>query len=141
MEMRVWISSPSSNQEQHSALRRLLSGRGKSSAGPQNELLLISDGQDNNSRYTFNELRRLLKSLSVVLYGVGILSGGDSGSALGMEGQGILDELASVSGGKAFPRSAWKWTTFLSRLLLSCDTSTRSGTNPAIFPTMASGGR
>jgi len=70
-------------------------------------LLLISDGQDNNSRYTFNEVRRLLKESDVVLYGVGILSGNDSGSALGMEGQSILDELAGVSGGKAFfPRSA-----------------------------------
>jgi len=74
---------------------------------PKRALLLISDGQDNNSRYTFNELRRLLKESDVVLYGIGILGGGDAGSSLGMEGQGILDELASVSGGKAFfPRSA-----------------------------------
>lgn len=74
---------------------------------PKRALLLISDGQDNNSRYTFNELRRLLKESDVVLYGIGILGGGDAGSALGMEGQGILDELASVSGGKAFfPRSS-----------------------------------
>ena len=75
-------------------------------AHPKRALLLISDGQDNNSRYTFNELRRLLKESDVVLYGVGILSGSDAGSSMGMEGQGILDELASVSGGKAFfPRS------------------------------------
>ncbi len=58
------------------------------------------------SRYTFSELRRLLKESDVVLYGIGILSGSDAGSQMGMEGQGILDELASVSGGKAFfPRS------------------------------------
>jgi Ca-activated chloride channel family protein len=75
-------------------------------AHPKRALLLISDGQDNNSRYTFNELRRLLKESDVTLYGIGILSGADAGSGLGMEGQGILDELASVSGGKAFfPRS------------------------------------
>ena len=75
-------------------------------AHPKRALLLISDGQDNNSRYTFNELRRLLKESDVTLYGIGILSGSDAGSSLGMEGQGILDELASVSGGKAFfPRS------------------------------------
>jgi Ca-activated chloride channel family protein len=74
---------------------------------PKRALLLISDGQDNNSRYTFNELRRLLKESDVTLYGVGILSGSDAGSSMGMEGQGILDELASVSGGKAFfPRSS-----------------------------------
>jgi Ca-activated chloride channel family protein len=76
-------------------------------AHPKRALLLISDGQDNNSRYTFNEVRRLLKESDVVLYSIGILSGGDAGSALGMEGQGILDELSGVSGGKAFfPRSA-----------------------------------
>jgi Ca-activated chloride channel family protein len=73
---------------------------------PKRALLLISDGQDNNSRYTFGEVRRLLKESDVVLYAVGILSGSDAGSSLGMEGQGTLDELANVSGGKAFfPRS------------------------------------
>ncbi len=73
---------------------------------PKRALLLISDGQDNNSRYTFNEVRRLLKESDVVLYAIGILSGSDAGSSLGMEGQGTLDELANVSGGKAFfPRS------------------------------------
>jgi Ca-activated chloride channel family protein len=75
-------------------------------AHPKRALLLISDGQDNNSRYTYNELRRLLKESDVTLYGIGILGGNDAGSGLGMQGQGILDELASVSGGKAFfPRS------------------------------------
>ncbi|HEV7745261.1 MAG TPA: VWA domain-containing protein [Pyrinomonadaceae bacterium] len=75
-------------------------------AHPKRALLLISDGQDNNSRYTFGELRRLLKESDVTLYGIGILSGSDAGSSMGMEGQGILDELSSVSGGKAFfPRS------------------------------------
>jgi len=74
---------------------------------PKRALLLISDGQDNNSRYTFNELRRVLKESDVALYAIGILGGSDMGSALGMEGQGILDELAGVSGGKAFyPNSA-----------------------------------
>ena len=74
---------------------------------PKRALLLISDGQDNNSRYTFTELRKLLKESDVTLYGIGILSGSDAGSSMGMEGQGTLDELANVSGGKAFfPRSA-----------------------------------
>jgi len=74
---------------------------------PKRALLLISDGQDNDSRYTFNELRKLLKESDVVLYAIGILSGNDAGSSLGMEGQGVLDELSGVSGGKAFfPRSA-----------------------------------
>jgi len=75
-------------------------------AHPKRALLVISDGQDNNSRYTFDNLRRVLKESDVTVYGIGILSGSDAGSSLGMEGQGILDELSGVSGGKAFfPRS------------------------------------
>lgn len=70
-------------------------------------LLLISDGQDNDSRYTFSEVRRLLKESDVVLYSIGILGGNDPGSSLGVAGQGVLDELSAVSGGKAFfPNSA-----------------------------------
>jgi Ca-activated chloride channel homolog len=73
---------------------------------PKRALIVISDGQDNSSRFTFDNVRRLLKESDVTLYGVGILSGSDAGSSLGMEGQGILDELSGVSGGKAFfPRS------------------------------------
>ena len=76
-------------------------------AHPKRALLLISDGQDNDSRYTYNEVRKLLKESDVTLYAIGILSGSDAGSSLGMEGQGVLDELSGVSGGKAFfPRSA-----------------------------------
>jgi Ca-activated chloride channel homolog len=65
-------------------------------------LLVISDGQDNASRYNFNEVRRLMKESDVVTYGVGILDRGDSSSSLGMQGQAFLDELASVTGGKSF---------------------------------------
>ena len=73
---------------------------------PKRALLVITDGQDNNSRFTFANLRRLLKESDVTVYGVGILGGSDAGSSLGMEGQGILDELSGVSGGKSFfPRS------------------------------------
>lgn len=65
-------------------------------------LLIISDGQDNNSRYNFGEVRRLMKESDVTIYAVGILDGKDSGTMEGMQGQAFLDELASVTGGKAF---------------------------------------
>jgi Ca-activated chloride channel family protein len=65
-------------------------------------LLIISDGQDNASRYNFGEVRRLMKESDVVTYAVGILGGGDAGSTLGMQGQAFLDELTSVTGGKSF---------------------------------------
>lgn len=64
-------------------------------------LLIISDGQDNSSRYNFGEVRRLMKESDVVTYAVGIIGRGDS-SSLGMQGQAFLDEISSVTGGKAF---------------------------------------
>ena len=65
-------------------------------------LLIISDGQDNNSRYNFGEVRRLLKETDVVAYSVGIMNPGDSTSTLGNQGEAFLEELSSVTGGKAF---------------------------------------
>lgn len=65
-------------------------------------ILIISDGQDNNSRYNFTDVRRLLKESDVTVYGVGILGGADYGSAQGMTGQSFLDELSAVTGGKTF---------------------------------------
>ncbi|MCA1607071.1 MAG: VWA domain-containing protein, partial [Acidobacteria bacterium] len=103
-------------------------------AHPKRALLLISDGQDNNSRYTFNELRRLLKESDVTLYGVGILSGNDAGSQMGMEGQGILDELASVSGGKAFfPRSNAEMDDIFEQIALELRHQYSIGYKPANF--------
>ena len=65
-------------------------------------MLIISDGQDNASRYNFGEVRRLMKESDVVVYAVGIMDGRDSGSSEGMMGKAFLDELTSVTGGKAF---------------------------------------
>ncbi len=65
-------------------------------------LLIISDGQDNASRYNFGEVRRLMKESDVVTYAVGILDGGDASSQDGIQGQAFLDELTSVTGGKSF---------------------------------------
>ncbi|MDX2030985.1 MAG: VWA domain-containing protein [Blastocatellia bacterium] len=71
-------------------------------------MLMISDGQDNSSRYTYGELRKLLKEAGVQIYCIGIVEmGGGAGGTLDMQGQAILEEIAQVTGGKAFfPRSA-----------------------------------
>ncbi len=71
-------------------------------------ILMISDGQDNSSRYTYGELRKLLKEAGVQIYCIGIVEmGGGAGGTLDMQGQAILEEIAQVTGGKAFfPRSA-----------------------------------
>lgn len=65
-------------------------------------LVLISDGQDSSSLRTFKELRESLGRSDLTLYAIGVLGGADIGSSLGMEGQGVLDELAYISGGASF---------------------------------------
>jgi Ca-activated chloride channel family protein len=101
---------------------------------PKKAILLISDGQDNSSRYTFTELRRLLKESDVVVYSIGILGGADAGSSLGMEGQGILDELSSVSGGKSFfPNTAAEMDEIFERIALELRHQYSIGYRPSNF--------
>jgi Ca-activated chloride channel family protein len=103
-------------------------------AHPKRAIILISDGQDNNSRYNFGEVRKLLKESDVVLYGIGILGGSDPGSTEGMLGQSILDELASVSGGKAFfPNSAAEMDEIFERIALELRHQYSIGYRPKSF--------
>jgi Ca-activated chloride channel family protein len=97
-------------------------------------LLLISDGQDNESRYTFSDLRRLLKETDVVLYSIGILGANDMNNAIGMQGQGILDELSAVSGGKAFfPTTNAEMNEIFERIALELRHQYSIGYRPANF--------
>jgi Ca-activated chloride channel homolog len=66
-------------------------------------LLVVSDGQDNASRYNYGELRKLLKEADVQVYCIGILEdGAGAGSSLDRQGQLILEELSNTTGGMAF---------------------------------------
>lgn len=64
-------------------------------------LIVISDGEDNNSRLSLKELRRRLRESEATIYTVGV--GGYLGSEKGrMNPQMVMDELAKASGGRAF---------------------------------------
>lgn len=65
-------------------------------------LILITDGEDNVSTYSLNQVRDELKASGVVVYSLNFAGTGEAGSALGMEGQHILEDLSSVSGGRFF---------------------------------------
>lgn len=97
-------------------------------------LLIISDGQDNASRYNFNEVRRLMKESDVVTYGVGILDRGDAASMQGMQGQAFLDELASVTGGRSFyPSTAVEMDEIFDRIALELRHQYSIGYTPTDF--------
>lgn len=63
-------------------------------------ILVISDGEDNNSRFTLKEIKKRLKESDVIVYTIGFNGYFSSKSRLG--GRDILEELASTSGGRAF---------------------------------------
>jgi len=67
-------------------------------------LLVISDGGDNHSRYTDNDVKRAVKESDVQIYSVGIFEPLSSRSRTAEEarGPGLLAELAHVSGGRMF---------------------------------------
>lgn len=81
----------------NNAIRKVTTGRHS-----KHVLIVISDGADNQSKSTFKDVRELLKRSDVVLYAIGIQSSVLAGSAMGMEGVGVLEELTSHVGGRVF---------------------------------------
>lgn len=95
-------------------------------------LLIISDGQDNGSRYTFNEVRRLLKESGVLIYSIGIVGGG--GGTYDSQGQAVLEELSGVSGGKAFfPTTSLEMNEIFERISLELRHQYAIGYRPKPF--------
>ena len=68
---------------------------------PRRVLLLITDGQDNSSRLTLDQLRKKIRASDVQIYAVGIAEPYESNVA-NIVGQMILDELTTASGGRAY---------------------------------------
>jgi len=97
-------------------------------------LLIISDGQDNNSRYNFSEVRRLLKESDVVAYSVGIMDHSDLQGPIGMQGEAFLEEISSVTGGKAFfPQSDVEMDDVFERIALELRHQYSIGYTPKDF--------
>jgi len=67
-------------------------------------LLVISDGGDNHSRYTENDIKRAVRESDVQIYAVGIFEPLSSRARTPEEagGPGLLADMAEVSGGRMF---------------------------------------
>jgi Ca-activated chloride channel family protein len=100
---------------------------------PKRALLIISDGQDNSSRYTFSELRRILKETDVLIYAIGITDSGNP-NGLDIAGQSILEELAGVTGGHAFfPDTAAEMNEIFERIAIELRHQYSIGYKPKNF--------
>jgi Ca-activated chloride channel family protein len=61
-------------------------------------LLVISDGGDNHSRYTVNEVKNIVVESDVLIYAIGVFGGAASVEEAG--GPGLLSHLAEQTGGR-----------------------------------------
>jgi len=74
----------------------------KDGSNPKKALLLITDGEDNRSRYTFANVRDYVKEQDVQIYAIGIVGDYNSQLGSGRTGRAMLEELSDLTGGHAF---------------------------------------
>jgi VWFA-related protein len=76
----------------------------KKAKNPRKALIIISDGGDNNSRYTRTEVKNLVKEADVQIYAMGIYESGPSRGRTSeeMEGPALMTELAEQTGGRQY---------------------------------------
>jgi Ca-activated chloride channel family protein len=75
-------------------------------------LLVVTDGEDNASRYTLEELTRYAQKSNAVVYTIGVLGAEEPGGLFKIKRSGtrraakVLEKLAEITGGEAyFPKS------------------------------------
>jgi len=74
----------------------------KEGNNPKKALLLITDGEDNRSRYTFSNVKDFVKEQDVQIYGIGIVDDWNSNLGSGHTGRAMVEELSDLTGGRAF---------------------------------------
>ena len=76
----------------------------KKAHNPRKALLIISDGGDNSSRYTENEVKNAVREADVQIYAIGIYEpvASRGRTAEELAGPGLLSEVAEQTGGRAF---------------------------------------
>ncbi|MFN7944528.1 MAG: VWA domain-containing protein [Blastocatellia bacterium] len=88
------------------ALEKVRQGR-----HPKKALLIISDGEENSSRYSYGELRKTLKETDAQIYAIGISQYGN--------GVGTLENITETTGGLTFfPQEESEVTDIYTRIAL-----------------------
>ncbi len=76
----------------------------KKARNPRKAILIISDGGDNNSRYTESEVKNAVREADVQIYGVGIFEslGNRGRTPEELAGPGLLSQVAELTGGRSY---------------------------------------
>ena len=65
-------------------------------SNPKKALLLITDGEDNRSRYTFQNVKEFVKEQDVQIYAIGIVDEWNSQLGAGHTGRSMIEELSDL---------------------------------------------
>jgi len=65
-------------------------------------LLIISDGGDNHSRYSENDIRKFVQEADVQIYAIGLYEQDGGYAAEEIAGPGLLNDLTQMTGGRTF---------------------------------------
>jgi Ca-activated chloride channel family protein len=107
----------------------------KTGNNPKKALLLITDGEDNRSRYTFQNVKDFVKEQDVQIYAIGITDEWNSQLSAGRTGRAMLEELADLTGGRAFfPDSVYELEDICTKIAIELKNQYVIGyhsTNPA----------
>jgi len=97
---------------------------------PKRAIVVISDGEDNRSRVTFDQLRKMLRESDAIIYAVGI-----GGYELPRQvGEANLKQLAEASGGRAFfPKGGEEMYEAFERIALELRSQYSIGYAPSNF--------
>ncbi|HUA17725.1 MAG TPA: VWA domain-containing protein [Bryobacteraceae bacterium] len=76
----------------------------KKAHNPRKAILIISDGGDNNSRYTETEIKNAVREADVQIYGIGIFEpiGSRGRTPEELMGPSLLSEVAQLTGGRSY---------------------------------------
>jgi VWFA-related protein len=76
----------------------------RTARNPRKALLIISDGGDNNSRYSASDIKEIVRQTDVQIYSMGVFDPLMSGlSAVEVSGPHLLGEISEQTGGRVFP--------------------------------------
>jgi len=76
----------------------------KKARNPRKAILIISDGGDNNSRFTESEVKNAVREADVQIYGIGIFepTGSRGRTPEELMGPSLLNEVSELTGGRSY---------------------------------------
>jgi Ca-activated chloride channel family protein len=86
----------------------------KRSAKSRKALIIISDGGENNSRYTPSELHNFVRESDVLIFTIGIFG---SGEGAAYDRHSLLGQISDDSGGRVFPAAGMPLADFAQKII------------------------